>query len=87
MASMGISQADGVLDDVGLDSQHYNSPPVVTAAGTGISGAGRGRYGRQNGKHERRPLGSSTMNAINGYNARLPRVSSDGKGNGNSFLN
>ena len=78
MASMGISgSVDGAGDDVhpgggavGVQ-QHYTPPSgAATAAGTGISGAGRGRYGRQNGRSDhgiRRPLGSSSMNSVNGY--------------------
>ncbi|WPH05123.1 Hypothetical protein R9X50_00802500 [Acrodontium crateriforme] len=81
MASMGINQNEEVLDDSGTMTQYYNSSPAAPAAGTGISGAGRGRYGRQSAKHERRPLGSSTMNTINGYNARLSRTGGDVKTN------
>ena len=75
MASMGISQGDGALDETGREQlaaqQHsHTSAPATSGAGTGISGAGRGRYGRQNSRNERRPL--STMNTVNGYAARTP---------------
>ena len=85
MASMGISGSiDGAIDDGGGEGafavQQQYTPSLQTAStnggtGTGISGAGRGRYGRQNGRSDhgiRRPLGSSSMNSINGYNARVP---------------
>ena len=91
MASMGISGSiDGAMDDVHAGEavavqQHYTPLPAVAAnSGTGISGAGRGRYGRQNGRSDhgmRRPLGSSNMNSVNGYNSRVPaRSGSEGKG-------
>ncbi|KAJ4290545.1 hypothetical protein N0V90_010762 [Kalmusia sp. IMI 367209] len=66
MASMGISHPD---DIVGLDGReapvHYYasapSTPQHNNAGTGISGAGRGRFGRTaSGRSERRVLGNST---------------------------
>ena len=85
MASMGISgSVDGAADDIDGDGsggviavQQPVTPPlsVPASAGTGISGAGRGRYGRQNGRSDhgpRRPLGSSSMNSINGYSSRIP---------------
>lgn len=79
MASMGISsgQADGVADDVNYGQSGSGTSPN---SGTGISGAGRGRYGRQDGRN-RRPLGSSTMNVINGYTSRAPaREAKHGEG-------
>ena len=83
MASMGISGGalDGIAtaEDVQLagGTVATNQPAQTTGGGgTGISGAGRGRYGRQSGRGEhavRRPLGSSSANAVNGYGgARLP---------------
>ena len=80
MASMGINgHADGLDDDGGaaIAVQQPYSPPAGNGvgSGTGISGAGRGRYGRQNGRSDhgiRRPLASSSVNSMNGYNARLP---------------
>lgn len=85
MASMGISggSMDGARDDVHAGAgggvavqQPTQSSAVMANAGTGISGAGRGRYGRQTGRGSdhgiRRPLGSSSMNAVNGYGSRLP---------------
>lgn len=76
MASMGINsgQADGAVDDASGGAHQHYSPGVngtSPGSGTGISGAGRGRYGRQDGR-TRRPLGSSTMNVINGYTSRAP---------------
>ena len=89
---MGISGVDGTVEDVHVGSGggsggavavqqqqqvHHHYPPVSASAGTGISGAGRGRYGRQNGRSDhhgvRRPLGSSSMNSVNGYTSRLTR--------------
>ncbi|KAF2841105.1 hypothetical protein M501DRAFT_526271 [Patellaria atrata CBS 101060] len=71
MASMGISPeaGDHSAQD---DPSHYaggNSLPSAPGSGTGISGAGRGRFGRPaaRGVTERRPLGSST-NGLNAYN-------------------
>jgi hypothetical protein len=85
MASMGISGSmDGAADDVrsagGVatvqQQQHYSPSPGANGnVGTGISGAGRGRYGRPHVRHGdgvRRPLGSSSANSMNGYGARLP---------------
>lgn len=74
MASMGINsgQVDGASDDTtGGAQQQYSQGGNGTSpgSGTGISGAGRGRYGRQDAR-TRRPLGSSTMNVINGYTSR-----------------
>jgi hypothetical protein len=91
MANMGIN--NGVIEDsVDVNTgaanvttgdqrspQHHGSSGSISAgSGTGISGAGRGRYGRQEAR-ARRPLGSSTMNAINGYNPRAPSRGTDDK--------
>lgn len=66
MASMGISHPD---DPAGLDgretsAQYYASAPSTPQhnnAGTGISGPGRGRFGRTaSGRSERRILANST---------------------------
>ena len=69
MASMGISGGlDGADDGGGVAVQSY--APAANGNGTGISGAGRGRYGRQSGRGEygvRRPLATSNPNAVNGY--------------------
>ncbi|KAK0252148.1 hypothetical protein B0A54_08130 [Friedmanniomyces endolithicus] len=72
MASMGISgQHDGAADDGGpmaAQSQQVYTPSGVTAgSGTGISGAGRGRYGRAGNPNAqrnglRRPLTNGTAN-------------------------
>ncbi|KAK3112485.1 hypothetical protein LTR53_011224, partial [Teratosphaeriaceae sp. CCFEE 6253] len=77
MASMGISgQSDGAGDDgrgSGAAAGQSLPPHAVTqgaasAAGTGISGAGRGRYGRTGNGHAlknglRRPMGNGVGNA------------------------
>ncbi|OQN98567.1 hypothetical protein B0A48_15829 [Cryoendolithus antarcticus] len=60
MASMGINN-DGAADEhhaVQYQQQHGAAAP----SGTGISGAGRGRYGRPSG---RRPLASWTASSTN----------------------
>lgn len=66
MASMGISGGmDGTNHEVGVVTQHAYAP---VSQGTGISGAGRGRYGRQSGRADvavRRPLGCSSANFVN----------------------
>ncbi|KAF2681694.1 hypothetical protein K458DRAFT_77707 [Lentithecium fluviatile CBS 122367] len=62
MASMGISRAhDAALDDGDGADRYYGSAPATPQhAGTGISGAGRGRFGRSaSGRSERRVLGNS----------------------------
>ncbi|SMQ48754.1 unnamed protein product [Zymoseptoria tritici ST99CH_3D7] len=79
MASMGISNGvgSGGSDENNhhAQQQQQGSPQATSGSspgsGTGISGAGRGRYGRQDARN-RRPLGSNTMNVINGYNSRAP---------------
>lgn len=75
MASMGISStADDAADDRNGTGQYYGSGASAgTASGTGISGAGRGRYGRSSGRAptERRPLGTST-NGLNAYGNGTP---------------
>ncbi|GAB7359734.1 hypothetical protein MBLNU230_g6908t1 [Neophaeotheca triangularis] len=81
MANMGISQGEGGGDgrDVAY-GQHY--APMSSPGGTGISGAGRGRYGRQNSRNERRPLGSGSMNTVNfgkrSQGISEPELSSEG---------
>jgi hypothetical protein len=70
LASMGIAHAQetGALDDGDGPGRYYGSAPATpqhssaaTGAGTGISGAGRGRFGRSgSGRSERRVLGSAT---------------------------
>ncbi|EMC94218.1 hypothetical protein BAUCODRAFT_224889 [Baudoinia panamericana UAMH 10762] len=73
MASMGISgQQDGVDDGaVAVQSQPYH-PPAVSGSGTGVSGAGRGRYGRHENVRNglRRPLGSGSGNLTNGHGSQ-----------------
>ena len=92
MASMGISNMDGAADEYSHAQRPHHAGPGSSPSGTGISGAGRGRYGRQNGRDSRRPLGNNTMNA-NGYGPRAParsvsggEVRSIGK-SGSAFLN
>jgi hypothetical protein len=79
MAGMGINHSD-LTDDAhaaAMMHQHYANSAAAAwqASGTGISGAGRGRYGRQS---VRRPLASANTNIINGYGARLPTRSLSG---------
>lgn len=92
LANMGIQgdeTGDGEIDNIVLaDSSHgaaYGAPG--TLAGTGISGAGRGRYGRRDPKDGRRPLASTTVNTTSAHNGRpMPRTSIDGKGQGTSII-
>lgn len=93
MASMGLNgSTDGALDDTApaAASLHAQAPPHASgvsaagsASGTGISGAGRGRYGRQNGyarNGERKPLTGSAGGANGGYGAtRMPGKSGTGE--------
>ncbi|KAK5134213.1 hypothetical protein LTR08_006873 [Meristemomyces frigidus] len=87
MASMGISgQTDGAGDDVasvngvgGAGTQVYT--PVTPSSGTGISGAGRGRYGRQGGWRS----GGGKVNGVGvgsgpSYGSRGPPRVGEGKG-------
>jgi hypothetical protein len=66
MASMGIAHPHEVatLEDGDGPGRYYASAPAApqhNASGTGISGAGRGRFGRSgSGRSERRVLGNST---------------------------
>lgn len=76
LAGMGIAHAHeaGAIDDSDGPGRYYGSAPVTpqpssvntaTIAATGISGAGRGRFGRSgSGRSERRVLASST-NLVN----------------------
>jgi hypothetical protein len=77
MASMGISNMDGAGDEYSQAQRPHHAGPGSSPSGTGISGAGRGRYGRQNGRDSRRPLGNNAMNA-NGYGPRAPARSVSG---------
>lgn len=71
MASIGISHHHEAvaLDDGDGPGRYYGSTPSTpqhNAAGTGISGAGRGRFGRSgSARSERRVLGNSTTNLAN----------------------
>ncbi|PPJ55557.1 hypothetical protein CBER1_05363 [Cercospora berteroae] len=82
LANMGISNSRVEADEEAMHAtqqQHYDPHASPSAgSGTGISGAGRGRYGRQDGRN-RRPLGSSTMNTINGYHSRASPRGSDAR--------
>lgn len=70
MAGMGISN-DNAPDDSHSAAQH-------TVPGTGISGAGRGRYGRP--RDVRRPLASTNANSISGYGRRpSPKANDHGE--------
>ena len=74
MAQMGISSSrdlDGAQSEVDGGVGHYygtgSSAVPAVSSGNGISGAGRGRYGRGGTRHHsgRSPLGVS----VNGSNA------------------
>ena len=67
LTGMGIAQAHeaGATDDGDSIARYYGSAPSTpqhaTNSGTGISGAGRGRFGRSgSGRSERRVLANST---------------------------
>lgn len=72
MASMGISVGnDGAEGEDGGTQQYYGQGyPAVPASGTGISGAGRGRYGRS-GRHDSRSPLSASANASNWNAGRM----------------
>ena len=88
LANMGISSSRVEADEEAVHAtqqQHYDPHASPSAgSGTGISGAGRGRYGRQDGRN-RRPLGSSTMNTINGYHSRASPRGSDARNGEGKF--
>lgn len=71
MATMGIAHSNeaALFDDKGGPSCYYSPVPSTqqhNAAGTGIAGAGRGRFGRSGpARSERRVLGISTTNLAN----------------------
>jgi hypothetical protein len=82
MAGMGLSSREGDLASLPDENgptvgSYYGSGSAVmpsAGSGTGISGAGRGRYGRSGrGSLDRRPLGASTngLNATASGRARL----------------
>ena len=80
LANMGLSNGDGLDNQDGSDGGlgHYygsgNSAVQAAVAGSGVSGAGRGRYGRS-GRRDistRGPL-TSSINSSNAWqNGRLP---------------
>lgn len=90
MANMGISNSHHEQDEIvdnGVQHTkqvHYDYDSHAAPSGTGISGAGRGRYGRQDGRN-RRPLGSSTLNTVNGYNSRSSPRGSDARNGEGKF--
>ena len=67
MAVMGISGPDDLIDDVGHGIGSYNGSGV----GQGISGPGRGRYGRiRNGRSPLRTLSDASGNWGNGRSTK-----------------
>ncbi|KAF2179420.1 hypothetical protein K469DRAFT_730690 [Zopfia rhizophila CBS 207.26] len=78
MASMGIShphELDALHDGDGPGRYYGSAPstPQHNSQGTGISGAGRGRFGRSaSGRSERRVLGSSSNLANAKASAKRP---------------
>lgn len=85
MVNMSISNpaSDGLPVEDGTNGigQYYGTGSSALAnasSGTGISGAGRGRFGRPKHSMERRPLGAST----NGLNAFANNSSGNGGGKG-----
>ncbi|KAF2103795.1 hypothetical protein NA57DRAFT_70003 [Rhizodiscina lignyota] len=81
MVNMSISNPandSSLLEDSANGAgQYYSAAPSAlpnTSSGTGISGAGRGRFGRPKHSMERRPLGAST----NGLNAFASNHSGNG---------
>jgi hypothetical protein len=68
VAAMGVAHAHeaGAMDEADRGARYYGSAPstpqhTTTSSGTGISGAGRGRFGRSgSGRSERRVLANST---------------------------
>ena len=92
LANMGLSNGDGVDTQEGSDAglgHYYGSGSAATsvaASGTGISGAGRGRFGRS-GRRDisgRGPL-TSSMNSSNAWqNGRFTGLRRD-QGSASSF--
>ncbi|KAF1941375.1 hypothetical protein EJ02DRAFT_204314 [Clathrospora elynae] len=79
VASVGIANAHeaGAIDDGDGIGRYCGSAPTTpqqnTTAGTGISGAGRGRFGRSgSGRSERRVLATSTTLANANANSKRP---------------
>lgn len=81
MANMGISNThrNGAPDDISVhgmtaaELEQYHAQAAHASnggSGTGISGAGRGRYGRQEARH-RKPL-AHAVNTSNLHNSRHP---------------
>jgi hypothetical protein len=68
MAGMGISGPDDLAEDVGTGAGSYHGSGGV---GQGISGPGRGRYGRiRNGRSPLRTLSDASSNWGNGRTAK-----------------
>lgn len=92
MASMGISgQTDGAIDDgvnggqIAGQQQPYPSSaqPTTPNSGTGISGAGRGRYGRQTGwRNGERKLMGVNVTSSPASGSRAPARAGDVKNGG-----
>ncbi|PSK58689.1 Cell wall transcription factor ACE2 [Elsinoe australis] len=80
LANMGISSPAGAGDTTdqvnGTGQVGKSSPQHSAGSGTGISGAGRGRFGRNSGKPERR--GGSNGIIMNGYTSSLSARSRGG---------
>lgn len=84
LANMGISSPhglDGAADHANGEQLVYpNGMPA--SGGTGVSGAGRGRYSRQNPRAERRPLSGNPHSLANGYSSSLSARSRGGNWRG-----
>lgn len=80
MVNMTISSAtsEGPLDDASSAATHHYASSTMSHSGTGISGAGRGRFGRPKHSMERRPLGAST-NGLNAFAKSHSGISAKGK--------
>jgi len=81
MANMGISSStglDGVAEQAVGENNHYSHGAAI------VSGPSRVRYGRQNNRSDRRPLGATSHSLPNGYNSSLSASSRGGnwKGDG-----
>ncbi|KAI4684124.1 hypothetical protein J4E81_009288 [Alternaria sp. BMP 2799] len=79
LTGMGVAPVHeaGAMDDGDGIARYYGSAPSTpqhaTSSGTGISGAGRGRFGRSgSGRSERRVLASSTNLANAKGNSKRP---------------
>jgi len=84
LANMGISSPnglDGAMDQGNGEQLAYpNGMPVSTR--NGVSGAGHGRYSRQNNRSERRLLNGPPHSLPNGYTSSLSARSRGGNWRG-----